>query len=453
MLKRKKEESLKSLSEREIQEKLYGRYRAAEGNLEDGSGRAHASDAGTFFSVPSFAEGKPEAGREENSQRLTSTTAIDEALDSEAVGDERSKPGFLSSLRKLAGPSSPLNEREIQEKLYGHFVRQDPAERKVSGNENARTDSPEAMVFQKTSVDSPVKEGPGKVQPGPQGKKNGRKKGFSVWSWLIGFSPALNEREIQKKLYGCCETGSMKTVMGRSSESGDRLKEVRRDRESAALFSVPEGAKKPFLAPPQEWLSLRKKTGDLFAVATAALSEIFRSVFSWVVTALAKVPVSRLAGVLAAGILIFVAFRMSAQWRTASIDLLKSGKSFGVSAGNTDAAPKATVDRAAQTKVSSEPEVTITPAPVPAAIPKKFYTIQVVVYEDSKLAQNLIEDFKGKKLDAFMVQTTTRRGRQHYEVFVGHFPSVSEADQHLSQYRKKSFLKDFPDSFIRPRFE
>jgi len=164
--------------------------------------------------------------------------------------------------------------------------------------------------------------------------------------------------------------------------------------------------------------------------------------------------VSRVLGACAVVLVAFVAFRFLSQW-SSSIDFsfMNSGKTLSFPlAAPTDASLPAEVQGAAGNDFSEATDP-IKPSPAPAAIPKKFYTIQVVVYEDSKLAQKLISDFKAKKLDAFMVQTTTRRGRQHFEVFVGRFPSVAEADQQLSQYRKKDFLKDFPDSFIRPRFE
>lgn len=95
--------------------------------------------------------------------------------------------------------------------------------------------------------------------------------------------------------------------------------------------------------------------------------------------------------------------------------------------------------------------------PLPAAVPiptaKKFYTIQLVVYEDVTLAARQVAQLREKKLEAFYKSVKTSRGRQRYQVFAGRFDSFETAQTHLSRYKKANLLNEFKDSFVRPQTE
>lgn len=92
----------------------------------------------------------------------------------------------------------------------------------------------------------------------------------------------------------------------------------------------------------------------------------------------------------------------------------------------------------------------------PAASPslaKKFYTIQLVVYDDPRITQRLVDSLKSKNLDAFTRAIKTSRGKDRYLVFLGHYRTYQEAESELSRYRKANLLATFPDSFVRPQME
>ena len=88
-----------------------------------------------------------------------------------------------------------------------------------------------------------------------------------------------------------------------------------------------------------------------------------------------------------------------------------------------------------------------------APVLKKYYTIQLVVYEDVSLADKQVIRLKGKKLDAFHKSVKTSRGKQRYQVFVGRFPTFDDAQSRLAQYKKANLLAEFSDSFVRPQTE
>ena len=84
---------------------------------------------------------------------------------------------------------------------------------------------------------------------------------------------------------------------------------------------------------------------------------------------------------------------------------------------------------------------------------EKYYTIQLIVYEDATQSLHVLTNLKKKKLDVFLKPTKTSRGKDLYQVFLGHFKSYEEAQSALSKYHKKNALADFPDSFVRPQVE
>lgn len=94
--------------------------------------------------------------------------------------------------------------------------------------------------------------------------------------------------------------------------------------------------------------------------------------------------------------------------------------------------------------------------PKPAVSPsqgKKFYTIQLVVYDDPRMTQGLVDSLKSKNLDAYARAIKTSRGKDRYLVFLGHYRTYQEAESELSKYRKSNSLAAFSDSFVRPQME
>lgn len=88
---------------------------------------------------------------------------------------------------------------------------------------------------------------------------------------------------------------------------------------------------------------------------------------------------------------------------------------------------------------TAKPDVPITP--------KKYYAIQVGAFRNLDNANELIEVFKEKGLDAYWVNTPSRNGAIFYKVLVGHFLDRNEAAKFA---KDESILNDFPGSFILP---
>lgn len=84
---------------------------------------------------------------------------------------------------------------------------------------------------------------------------------------------------------------------------------------------------------------------------------------------------------------------------------------------------------------------------------RRFYTIQVAVYDAASYAEKLVARFLAKKVDAFYRPVRTSRGKVRYQVFIGRFDQYGQAQSELSRYRKLNLLAEFGDSFVRPLVE
>lgn len=98
-------------------------------------------------------------------------------------------------------------------------------------------------------------------------------------------------------------------------------------------------------------------------------------------------------------------------------------------------------------KESEESVPQETTKPDDPVAPKKYYAIQVGAYRNLENANELIEVFREKGLDAYWISISSRNGGIFYKVLVGHFVDRNEATEFA---RDKSVLNDYPGSFILP---
>ena len=85
-------------------------------------------------------------------------------------------------------------------------------------------------------------------------------------------------------------------------------------------------------------------------------------------------------------------------------------------------------------------------------VPRKFFTVQLVVYNNAVPAQQLVARLKAMNLDAFFKERVSN-GRTFYEVFAGRFKSGEEAERARDRYRTMESLSPFGDSFVRVQME
>lgn len=85
-------------------------------------------------------------------------------------------------------------------------------------------------------------------------------------------------------------------------------------------------------------------------------------------------------------------------------------------------------------------------------VPRKFFTVQLVVYNNAVPAQQLVARLKAMNLDAFFKERVSH-GRTFYEVFAGRFKNGEEAGRARDRYRKMESLSSFGDSFVRVQME
>lgn len=85
-----------------------------------------------------------------------------------------------------------------------------------------------------------------------------------------------------------------------------------------------------------------------------------------------------------------------------------------------------------------------------ASAPEPVYAIQICIYENEKTTNRMLtqleqEGYKGLRYD----KTTTSSGRSLYRLFYGNFSNFKEAQEGMVRFRRDPLRAKFPDSFIR----
>lgn len=312
---------------------------------------------------------------------------------------------FLFLKKKKEESLRPLSERDIQEKLYGHIRKKSPAEDSIT-----------------VSTEQPA-----------------------TFNEL--FSPAVSE-------------------VPPAVKPADRIPEPARPAERPGKVTV-ERVKRPrpeFKMPAWPRLTLPK-----LSIPKITLPNIAWPKFTmpkptlprfkkprWI-EKIEQIPLPMIAAGLLIAVLLLVVSRAIAQ------GVFKGGSGFRLIKVVRPETPQPRESREAVPAPAAAPAVAEVPAApvrrVPPAVPqppagqKKFYTIQVIVYEDAVHAEAMIGRLKERKLDAFYRSIKTSRGKERFQVFVGHYKDYAEAQNHLGRYKKSGQLQDFTDSFVRPQVE
>lgn len=78
-----------------------------------------------------------------------------------------------------------------------------------------------------------------------------------------------------------------------------------------------------------------------------------------------------------------------------------------------------------------------------------FYAIQVATFAVREDAGKLVDQFKESGWDAFEKSLTRSGGRLYYCVFVGRFSNRQEAENKLTDFKRREVSKPFQDAFVR----
>ena len=108
-------------------------------------------------------------------------------------------------------------------------------------------------------------------------------------------------------------------------------------------------------------------------------------------------------------------------------------------------------------EVAAPPSLSAAPAARPAATTvdkgvqrKRYYAVQVCTYERETDAQQLTNELKGLNFPAFHLRfPSSQQGLTHYVVFLGKEETYATANAKLNEFRKTKDFQRFPDSFIR----
>lgn len=282
----------------------------------------------------------------------------------------------------------------------------------------------------------------------------------------------LTEREIQEKLYGHFRP---KTVTVEEEDSIPAETEPPKKAERDLFVPAPEDTEKkePLFKPrpapePRRQNNLLKEIGGTVKKSFTSVANKVSSVSLPKVPAVKKpkwvekmetLPLASVAAAFFAAVLLVVGLRavMHIGFNAWPIERILQAHKSAATVEETVAPDEAPVEENIIIKVTEPAALPKAEVSSKAAVPvpalKKYYTIQLVVYEDISLADKQVARLKAKKLDAFHKSVKTSRGKQRYQVFVGRFRTFDDAQSRLAQYKKANLLTEFGDSFVRPQTE
>ncbi len=99
-----------------------------------------------------------------------------------------------------------------------------------------------------------------------------------------------------------------------------------------------------------------------------------------------------------------------------------------------------------------QPAAVIPPAgpPEPPAAPAvKSYTVQLCLSDNMDASQVLIDTLKLKGYEAYFRKVKGSRGNELFQIFVGGYPTSAEAQSALKELRGDAEFKKYDDSFVR----
>ena len=241
----------------------------------------------------------------------------------------------------------------------------------------------------------------------------------------------LNEKEIQKRLYGRYHREGSPEASGKTVSAISPQLEIPRVRKSLPSTHL---------------------TKDISVKVLGATSRVAK-----------KIPWGYAVIVLGALVALAVLFQV--------LSMRLSKKQFAVqeSLSQTKAVSPVAVTQPRQTE--KRPAVKREPPQVPAVTPMKtvppvpasptpespvsvsrsnYYAVQVCIYQRETDAAALTQKLKGMKFDAFYQRRLSPQQRvPRYVVFLGREKSYAEATSSLGEFKKTEAFNQFPDSFIR----
>lgn len=100
-----------------------------------------------------------------------------------------------------------------------------------------------------------------------------------------------------------------------------------------------------------------------------------------------------------------------------------------------------------QTAESSEENTGADVQPTPSA--EKSYVIQVATYAVKSDAERIVERFSEAGIQSFVKSLKRPSGKLYYCVFLGTFPDYSTAEEALSDFKRTDSARPYQDSFVR----
>ena len=233
--------------------------------------------------------------------------------------------------------------------------------------------------------------------------------------------PALDEKQIQEKLYGQYRKGTLSSVNKASSVQ---------------------------LTPQFETSSADRVTSPLtffkrFWQGSVALSIRISKIIPWQV-------VSIVAGSLIASAILFQAILFvidkarTIEWKKGKQQIVSSpvGSNRFAAVGQ---------PAAGKVQLASKPEkITIVPAATQTSAAKqKKFAVQVCTYEREDDAAQLVKQLSNLNFSPFYQKSVGKQDRTLYVVFLGSSPTYEEAKLQLDAFKRMPVSQQFQDAFIR----
>ena len=252
----------------------------------------------------------------------------------------------------------------------------------------------------------------------------------------------LNEKEIQKRLYGKYHReGNSNPGIGRSGSGAMppqlEIPEVSRPFSFSNQLKNSLAQTRNFL-----FVFVKKIRWKFLATVTAALivAVILFQVFSFLFTKIKTLPKP---------------FHFSSKVS----HLNKRAAAHKVTPRSAEPKKEAAAVKAIAAEMPQKampvPSVIVPSSPLslpkpPEALKKRYYSVQICTYQREQDAKQLVEELKNADLPAFHLRIlSSQQPFPHYVVFLGKEKTYADANVLLREFRKTQHFQKFPDSFVR----
>jgi len=405
-----KKDNIKILSEKEIQEKLYGFYHHDESEEPEEESSEEKEKIADLKSVEVTPAGmvqqdflntsSQETPAEETSTEDTPTTGNEEVLNEEELNSfpENFEVSIDDELNLEPVREEIFNDPDIEE-----ATKQPEQTQAIENSEISET--PEAP-YKQVSQPEPV------VYPTPK-IKNQISANQDVFSKLIPSTEPVVEKVVKKKLK---PRKKKKNQIEELKKKVEPIVVKAIDVFKVVFSVVSKGVTGFFYKLGQSRVEFRRIPTKAILITLAGIGTLLLVINLWQTS------------------------KQDSGEITSSKKIVAERSTVITTSSGASSKPKAPVKK--QQSVKRESKSVIAPI-------KKYFSIQICVAQTEEGANKVVQNLKQEKLKAFVDPTLNQRGKEIYRVMIGKYENFKESKSDLARYKNLSVMEPYQDSFIR----